>query len=83
MTIMHNSVCLVMTSSLATKAGLLTGRVSMGCVPSRSMIKRDTIIGSVTTALVVLAVMLYLLATRWQRILAELSQLRMNRVKRG
>ena len=65
------------------KAWLLTGDVSMACVASQNMTKQNIIIGSLVAAFVVLAAMACLVAMRWQDILAELAQLRMNRVKRG
>ena len=63
--------------------GVLTGRVSMTCVALASQAKRNAIVASMLTAFAVLAALACGIVMRWQRILAELTQLRMNRVKRG
>lgn len=55
----------------------------MTCVLSKDVTQRNILIGSLVAGMVVLAALGCVLATRWQHILAELAQLRVNRVKRG
>lgn len=55
----------------------------MDCIPNNSNTRTHVIVGACVTAIALVAALLLVVAMRWQRILAELAQIRVNRVKRG
>lgn len=62
---------------------LLAGRVTLQCSPAKT--NRQLVIAMVASMVpfTVIAALCLLVAMHWQRILAELAQIRINRVKRG
>ena len=55
----------------------------MDCAPSKTTNSVTVIVAASVTAFVVMLALVFLLVTQRQRILAELAQIRVNRVKRG
>ena len=55
----------------------------MDCTPSKNNTRTHIIIWVCTASFGVAAALLLFAAMRWQSILAEIAQIRINRVKRG
>ncbi|KAL3134262.1 hypothetical protein ABBQ38_006526 [Trebouxia sp. C0009 RCD-2024] len=59
------------------------GRVTMDCTPSKSRSRGVTAMLASVIRFVIMAPVVLLIAMHWQRILGELAQIRINRVKHG